>query len=183
MKISVHKQSGLVVVNDKAKPVDLSTLAAGIDVAFFNTETERGFLQYDETQMIQKNVRDLDGERRVNAQRLANNQGPLEKPMFHSVAVRRPGTEIDYFVIEPFYNAWLAAEEPPPPEIPPEAKQALDAQDEALSTTFGDVTPKTRAEIMAMTRVEYRSWFLDNFNTAQDLRLLLARIFRYIISR
>lgn len=56
--------------------------------------------------------------------------------------------------------------------------------DDTLSTaTVGPITPKTIAQLKAMTWAEYSAWFDANFTTAASLIALLKRLLLYVIRK
>lgn len=60
----------------------------------------------------------------------------------------------------------------------------LSGIDSTLKTaTVGPVTPKTIAELKAMTWAEYSAWFDLNFTTAASLIALLKRLLLYVIRK
>lgn len=79
------------------------------------------------------------------------------------------------------FQAWVAAGNTPQPEAPPPPE---DERDAAIRTrTIGTVTPKTVAEVKAMTLAEYDAWFDANFDTAARAIGLLKRIVLLLVRR
>lgn len=56
--------------------------------------------------------------------------------------------------------------------------------DNTLGTaTVGPITPRTIAQLKAMTWAEYSAWFDTNFTTAASLIALLKRLLLYVIRK
>lgn len=188
MKIVLSRSAGVAVVDGDSRKIDLSTLDPAIDVVFFDTAKLAGQIQWAETVSETVIDRDLKAEAVENARREKENLSPLETPIMVPVQIHRRPTLIEAFTpYNKYLDLWTAAAPvpPPPPTQAQVTAQALAVSSEATITglSFGPVTPKTRAELQAMTFTEYSAWFDLNFDTLARVLGLIKRITFIIIRR
>lgn len=184
MKITITRDAGVMVVGDDARPVDMSLLPEGIEAVFYNTDTGKGFIQYDEVQEEEVEDRDLEEEERQNRELALQNKRPLEEPIMRRVRIRkRPREIIDFAPFVPLYDQWEAYVPPPPPPPDPKLQELLQERETDKADTMGQVEPKTLQELSDMTRAQLRAWFDANVTTDNQLRRVVRWLFIYLVRR
>lgn len=188
MKITITRDSGIMVVDDEARPVNTTVLPPEIEAVFFNTRRGEGFIQYQETEEEEITDRDLEAERLEEQRRRQNNLKSLEEPIYKKVKIqRRPKTITDFTPYQGLLDEWNAYVPPPVLQPDPEflAKQEelkQEAEAERIST-MGTVQPATLQELSGMSRAELRDWFDANITTEAQLRRVIRWLFIYVIRR
>lgn len=188
MKITITRDAGTMLVDRVARPVDVSQLPPGVEVVHWNTEMQRGFVQYDEDTTVEINERDLEAEEETNRQLRANNKQILQEPLYKKIRVHKSSDILlDFSPYMPLYNQWESYVPPPPPPIDPTVQAQLDAvagdRSDARNQTLGTVTPMTVDQLQAMSRAELRTWFDTNVTNANQLIKLVKWMFVFFIRR
>lgn len=187
MKVTAQA-SGWIAVDGEAKRVaEVLDLGNGVEALTYDTDANRGRLQYYDSVKINVQVRDFDAERELNAQNRAANLPESTEPIYKVISVSRPDAELVNYDVTWLLEAWDAYVPPQDPEIPPEviARQEdlrLDTE-AALDDSVGAVEPKTFRELRDMTRPQLRAWFDANFTTDAQLRRLIRWIFIFLARR
>jgi len=188
MKFTISRDAGAMLVDRVARPVNVSNLRPGIEVVYWDTEQQQGYIQWDEDTTVEINDRDLEAEEAQNRALRAENKRILEDPIYKKIKVHRPTDRItDFSEFMPFYNEWEAYVPPPPPPPDPDVQAKIDAaaadSADARAATLGSVQPMTIDQLKAMSRADLRTWFDANITNLNQLTRLVRWMFVYFLRR
>lgn len=188
MKIVITRDAGTMSVDNDSRPVDTSLLPPGVEAVVWDSVKETGWLQYDESQTIEAQDRDLEAERVENERRRENNLLPLEEPIYRTIEVQRPPNPItDFGPFQVMYDQWAVYETPAQPTIPPEMLEEMEAlrQDREAAADEQPVasSPVTFRDLRQMTRAEARAWYDANITTNAQISRVVRWLFLYIVRR